>query len=294
MKVRMTAVTRAYLICSTPRSGSSLLCEALTNTGVAGRPDEYFQERRPGTLPVGPREYFEDGGPLDVSALLSDASPPKVSAEHDPRRFASYSGYLEWAIGRGATANGVFGAKVMWGSFPGLLSRLRDLPGRDDLPAADLLDSVFPDVRYVWMTRADKVRQAVSLWRALQTWTWRHDDTPLDTEPVYSFEAIDHLVDQVLRHERAWRDFFTESGIEPHTVVYERLADAYEETALEALEELDIAVPSDLRFQRRLQRQADELNEEWVARFRADRGQVPPVVTAGWPPRRAPGGSPAT
>src|SRR6266576_2925028 len=32
----------SYIICATPRSGSSLLCEALTNTGVAGKPKEYF------------------------------------------------------------------------------------------------------------------------------------------------------------------------------------------------------------------------------------------------------------
>ncbi|MBE9506501.1 MAG: hypothetical protein IMY86_00490, partial [Chloroflexi bacterium] len=32
----------SYLICATNRSGSSLLCEALKNTGIAGRPEEYF------------------------------------------------------------------------------------------------------------------------------------------------------------------------------------------------------------------------------------------------------------
>ena len=32
---------------------------------------------------------------------------------------------------------------------------------------------LFDDPPYVWVTREDKVRQAVSLWRALQTRTWR-------------------------------------------------------------------------------------------------------------------------
>ncbi|MCP4417029.1 MAG: hypothetical protein GY805_10425 [Chloroflexi bacterium] len=32
----------SYLICATPRSGSTLLCEALRNTNLAGNPDEYF------------------------------------------------------------------------------------------------------------------------------------------------------------------------------------------------------------------------------------------------------------
>jgi len=32
----------SYLICATHRTGSTLLCEALTNTGLAGHPDEFF------------------------------------------------------------------------------------------------------------------------------------------------------------------------------------------------------------------------------------------------------------
>ena len=35
--------TSSYLICTTPRSGSTFLSEALASTGVAGRPEEYFQ-----------------------------------------------------------------------------------------------------------------------------------------------------------------------------------------------------------------------------------------------------------
>jgi LPS sulfotransferase NodH len=32
----------SYIVCATPRSGSSLLDEALKNTGSMGVPDEYF------------------------------------------------------------------------------------------------------------------------------------------------------------------------------------------------------------------------------------------------------------
>jgi trehalose 2-sulfotransferase len=34
---------RSYLVCATPRSGSTLVCQALKGTGVAGRPEEYFE-----------------------------------------------------------------------------------------------------------------------------------------------------------------------------------------------------------------------------------------------------------
>ena len=35
-------ILTSYLICATQRSGSYLLCEALKNTGIAGKPEEYF------------------------------------------------------------------------------------------------------------------------------------------------------------------------------------------------------------------------------------------------------------
>ena len=43
---------------------------------------------------------------------------------------------------------------------------------------------MFPDLTYVRVVRANKIRQAVSLWKAVQTATWREVDLrhelPLD------------------------------------------------------------------------------------------------------------------
>ena len=46
----MTDVRRSYLVCATQRSGSTLLCELLKDTGVAGRPEEYFEAVRARSL----------------------------------------------------------------------------------------------------------------------------------------------------------------------------------------------------------------------------------------------------
>src|SRR6476469_7593331 len=51
---------RSYLVCATPRSGSTLVCHALEETGVAGRPEEHFEalshsgRRRPPPPPPPP------------------------------------------------------------------------------------------------------------------------------------------------------------------------------------------------------------------------------------------------
>src|SRR4028118_2171875 len=35
---------RSYVLCGTPRTGSTLLCSLLYSTGVLGRPESYFRE----------------------------------------------------------------------------------------------------------------------------------------------------------------------------------------------------------------------------------------------------------
>lgn len=49
----------SYLICATPRSGSTLLCEAMQNSGIAGCPEEYFEDLVKTGHPHRPLEYFE-------------------------------------------------------------------------------------------------------------------------------------------------------------------------------------------------------------------------------------------
>jgi LPS sulfotransferase NodH len=273
----MTTPTLSYLIASTPRSGSTLLCEALTNTGVAGNPEEYYQHRRKTGLPRRPLEYFEEVETPEIDAILGAYT--RVDDEmslFDPRRFESYRDWIDWTIERATTPNGVFGAKVMWGYFNGFVSGLQELPGRSDLPRADLLPSVFPNLRYVSVTREDKVRQAVSLWKALQSWTWRRDAGDghiVRGDLRYSFVAIDHLAGAISDEEDAWHAYFREAGVQPHAVVYERFENHYEEVALEIIDYLGIERSGGVAFaERQMKRQADSLSDEWIARYHADKG----------------------
>jgi trehalose 2-sulfotransferase len=93
----MGKVTKSYVVCATPRSGSTLLCALLAGTGVAGRPEEYFECLwRTGT-PRQPREYFADVDDPGLLALLAPASPGEPDRS-DP---------LPAALERGTTDNGV-------------------------------------------------------------------------------------------------------------------------------------------------------------------------------------------
>ena len=277
----MTTAHTSYLICSTPRTGSSLLCDALADTGVAGRPEEYFQFRARTGFPRRPQEYFEGAGDPEIFDILGPRSAVEdVEARYDPSRFERYEEYLTWAVDAGTTPNGVFGAKVMWGYFNGFVTGLRwALPGgRQRLAVPDLVQSVFPNLTYITVSRRDKVRQAVSLWRALQTWSWSSEQNAaraVGDHLAYSHAAIAHLIREIEDHEFGWRSYFRECGVEPFDVVYEDFAARYEDTIREILRHVGIAEAEAVAIaQPTRRRQADDLSQGWAERYRSEAGRL--------------------
>lgn len=279
---------RSYLVCATPRSGSTLVCHALEETGVAGRPEEYFEALRHSGRPRRPEEFFlgvEDQSIRDHLGERSVGSDPQPRSPLWSR--AAYDRYLEWAFEAGTTDNGVFGAKLMWGYFGEFVSLLRNIPDYRDIPLAELMPTVFPELTFVRIVRANKVRQAVSLWKAVQTATWREDQASAkaasvedDGSPPYRsfaeahrpqlrfhYRAIDHLLDQLLIEEASWDAFFEHSGIEPILVLYENFAADYETSTLNLLERLDLACPEGFEFEPRMKKQSDRVNDDWTKRY---------------------------
>src|ERR1700761_3463744 len=93
---------RSYIVCATPRSGSTLVCHALGETGVAGRPEEYFEALRHSGRPRRPEEYFlsvEDPSIRDHLGERSVGSDPPPRSPLWSR--AAYDRYLEWIFEAG-------------------------------------------------------------------------------------------------------------------------------------------------------------------------------------------------
>ena len=202
--------------CATQRSGSTLLCESLRATGVAGRPLEHFQIKRATGRPPQPREYF-DG--LDDARVLARLAPTPAP---DPPTEPS-SAWWARVLVEGSTENGVWAGKLMWDQVGDLTSHFREVLRDPGATLRDGIDQLLGDTRMVFVTRADKVAQAVSLWKAVQTQEWREDgEDSSDTEIEYSFAGIGHLADWLTSRDDAWRAWFTEQEIDPLTVSYER------------------------------------------------------------------------
>jgi LPS sulfotransferase NodH len=278
---------RSYLVCATPRSGSTLVCQALRETGVAGRPEEYFEALMRSGRPRRPDEYFVG---MDDRSILDHLGERGVGDDPPPRHplwsRTAYDRYLEWAKEAGTTANGVFGAKLMWGYFGDFVSLLRNIPEFRDAPLAELLPAAFPNLTFVRVVRASKVRQAISLWKAVQTATWREsagqgDTTPQGDDPPpyqeflrehrpqlrFHYRAIGHLLDAVLAEEASWDAFFEHAGIRPVLVLYENFAADPETSTKNLLDRLGVPAPTDFTFSAKMKRQSDALNEDWARRY---------------------------
>lgn len=175
------------------------------------------------------------------------------------------------ALRRGTTPNAVFGAKMMWGYLGDFLRGLR-AAGAAEADDARLLAATFPRLRYVRVVRADKVGQAVSLWRAVQTQAWRHEGDERDgAEAEYRFAAVDHLVAQLTEHERAWGDWMAAHGIAPVVVRYEELAADPARVVGRVLQELGIGPPPGGVAPPAMRRQADARSQAWARRYAEER-----------------------
>lgn len=248
----------SYIIFATQRSGSTLLCEALRNTQVAGNPAEFFTQSI-------------------VSRLSQQWELPA-----DER-----AAYLQKVHEIGTTPNGVFGFKLIWPYFGYCLDVLRQIEGNERLSDDDLLKSAFPAYHAVMITRRDKVRQAISFWRALHTKKWqqvhplyelteklyraatqRPEPTSGSEPTAFDFQEVEKCLDVIMDNEKEMQSYFASHDIHPFTVVYEDFVDAYEETALQLLDYLHIPVPQNLSFvARRLIKQANDQTEDWVRQY---------------------------
>jgi LPS sulfotransferase NodH len=213
----------SFVVCSLPRSGSSLLCELLACSELAGAPSEFFDRNQM-------NEFRRVWG---------------VDTFYD---------YLAALLGKKTSPNGVFGIKVHY-------HQLVESFGDTDLR------TLFPNLRFVYITRSDHVRQAISFARATQTEQWSSGQHPV-ASPVYDREQIQSLLDWIEREEVAWESYFAAHPAPLFRVVYEEFIDAIDETVADVMRFLDVELPLGFELPApTLDRQADALSEEWAVRF---------------------------
>jgi LPS sulfotransferase NodH len=246
----------AYVICTSPRSGSTLLCKLLTATGVAGRPGSYFH-----------RPSIQDW------LAYFNLSPGATSTEREV-----LEAIFRAAIAKGRGDTGMFGLRLQRHSFDffaGKLAVLHPTPQGD----AARLQAAFGRTLFIHLTRLDKVGQAVSYVKAQQTGLWHKapDGTELErlsppAPPCYDAARLRDCLGQMTEADRAWEDWFARERIAPLRLTYEALSADPPGALRQVLEALgadrkaaDGIVPGVARL-------ADATSREWTTRLRAEIG----------------------
>ena len=156
--------------------------------------------------------------------------------------------YVELVLTAGTTPNGVFGAKVMYGALPDL--------------------APFPEPRFVWIRRLDRVAQAVSFARAVQTGHWHQwDPQPQDDDAEYRFDVVDALFRELEELERGWERWFEQEGVEPLDLAYEDVVADPEGETRRVLKFLSLPTNVEIRPLTVARRSA---GDDWAARYRTD------------------------
>jgi len=241
----------AYILCGTPRTGSTLLCDLLTATGIAGRPDSFFMRD---VDPVWAREW---------------GLPAPGAARYD-------ADYLAAVIRAGRDRTGLFGLRLMRENLEDMTALLDRLhPGLPDDKAR--ISAAFGRVLFLHLRREDKLAQAVSLVKAEQTGLWHIAPDGRELErlappaaPVYDRARIARQLAALEAQDAAWEPWFAREGIAPMRIGYESLSADPAATVRRICAALGVGEPDPATLRPGVARLADRISAEWIARFRAE------------------------
>ncbi|MEN0000012.1 MAG: Stf0 family sulfotransferase [Pseudomonadota bacterium] len=243
----------SYIICTSPRSGSTMLCKLLAATKAAGNPGSLFHNP---TIDAWCAYYGLDAAAYPSKQKLLEAifSAAKV---------------------RGKGGTDVFGLRLQRGSFAFFMQQLGFLhPGQ----ASDLarLEAAFGPTLFIYLTRDDKLDQAISCVRAEQSGLWHRNSDGSELERTapprdagFDADAIKAHMDEFSAFETAWQSWFETQGISPLTVTYDRLSREPQAILTEIVSALglDASIAADVPVQ--TAKMADETSLAWRTRFEA-------------------------
>ena len=231
------------MICSTPRSGTTWLCDVVANTNELGYPGEYFADAQTG--------YYE--------RLLGR------------KAIECYPAVFDLILRLGSTPNKTFAVKLFWPFLHTLASsfhRHGENLGQDGL---DILKSYLPEISLVRLVREDKLRQAISLYRATKTnvW-WKNKTVPVnrDTPIPFDYQAIRAMKAKIIREEQAWSHRLASYDVPQLLLTYSSIRNDPRRSLARLshftkCESLAVRMEGSSDFEI----QADEITDDWEVRF---------------------------
>ncbi|MGE4653001.1 MAG: Stf0 family sulfotransferase [Myxococcota bacterium] len=248
-----SSAPRSYVIAATPRTGSTLLCRGIWDTGLAGAPKEYFN-------PVQLRDWeLRFGAPR--SRLLQRALRGPGLALVGRRGWTPERLRAHWLRVRAhrSAASGWCGLKL-------------HRHHRERLFGAEKLEDLLGEIRWIRITRRDRLAQAVSWSRALRTGRFASHQRGW-LPPLYRRRHIEACLRALEEQEAAWDAEL--AGCEVLSLVYEDLVADWPQglravlcwLSLPGADAVELPEPA-------LPRQADARTARWIDRFEVERAQA--------------------
>lgn len=234
----MQPIDTLYIICGTMRTGSHLLQFLLRDAGI-GDAQEYLH----GDWPILP-----------------------TAADYAERIRASQSG-------------SVVGLRLFWGHLWGVQRDER----WQTMPVEYIFDQVVEalnarEIYYLWLTRRDVLRQAVSDVRANTVKRWylppglQRITSAVLPRTRAAVDRVDFLRREFPKYNARWQAYFETRGLVPLQLVYEDWAAndaAILETFWHVVAFLGVDVPAQYRPTVPLRKMAGQDVEEWIAWYQA-------------------------
>ena len=173
-------------------------------------------------------------------------------------RVGSLADYVDRILALRTSPNGIFGCHIHWHNFvfaatAGVFQRM-------------------PRLRVIHIERTDRLAQAVSHVKALQTGQWGAGHRAAG-QPAYDRDRIASSIKLIDTQNGEWRATFERSRIQPIRVTYESLCADPDGVVGELLRRFDaLPDPSWRPPLPPIHRQADAVNREWIERFRRETG----------------------
>ncbi|MGB8842753.1 MAG: Stf0 family sulfotransferase [Aliidongia sp.] len=252
----MTIPRQSYIICATPRSGSHLLAGGLSSTAACGFPVERFPRVLSGAKPTA----------TQLDSWVTRA-PDEVSYDHELD-----TAYIKEILELGTTKNGVFGVTIHWFQLQDAIHRIGAYVGNKELSPSAMLSEALPNLSFIWLTRRDKVAQAVSWYKAIESGNYvkRRDyhETSATAEIPFDFKRISAYLSALKSSDNGWKYFFKQADVRPLLIEYEVLVNNYRDTINTVLNFLQIDTKNLIIDEPKYQKLADDQSREWIEKFK--------------------------
>ena len=245
--------TPNYLVCSTVRSGSTLLCKTLEKLDECGKPQEYFHRH-----------------------LVK-----KLKLQNNPQKFLEY---CDCIVREGIDNHGTFGIKMHWYQLVDFFDLARQCSHLTEKTNLEILNILFSNLKFIYLWRSDIEAQAISAAIASQTGVWEKSNQSLAEKPEKNKKTPKTAMAKTIKFQpwkiyewerslqyqnQCWQRFFTDNHLKYHEMNYENLVESFNDEVIKVVNYVGASFKDGcINIVMPTKRQSDAFNTRFMAYYK--------------------------